>query len=160
MRPASLSAPSSFREDIDSTLQCRREDIADQCKLLPALFALIVATGLATWPAWAGGSKADVANGQTIFEQRCMICHAVTTAPSGPVAGPHMVGIVGRKAAAVEDFTLYSSALKDSGLTWDVKTLDEFLAMPTSKVPGTTMPMTIADAKERADVIAYLATLK
>jgi cytochrome c len=89
-----------------------------------------------------------------------MICHGVTKTPSGPVVGPHMVGIVGRKAAAAEGFTQYSAALKGSGLTWDVKTLDEFLAMPTSKVPGTTMPMMIADSKERADVIGYLATVK
>ena len=40
------------------------------------------------------------------------------------------------------------------------ETLDEFLAMPMQKVPGTTMPMMLPDAKERADVIAYLASLK
>jgi cytochrome c len=123
--------------------------------------ALLVPICLATLTARADdGGKVDVANGQAIFEQRCMICHAATTTPSGPAVGPHMVGIVGRKAAAAEDFPLYSAALKASGLTWDVRTLSEFLSMPTSKVPGTTMPMTIADAKERADVIGYLATLK
>jgi cytochrome c2 len=28
------------------------------------------------------------------------------------------------------------------------------------KVPGTMMPMSLPDAKERADVIAYIATVK
>jgi cytochrome c len=103
---------------------------------------------------------ADAKNGKVIFEQRCGICHAVTGATGGPVVGPSMVGIVGRKAATVEGFALYSQALKTSGLTWTPKTLDEFLAMPMQKVPGTTMPMMIADAKERGDVIAYMSTLK
>jgi cytochrome c len=103
---------------------------------------------------------ANVANGKTIFEQRCGICHAVTKDPGGPVAGPNMVGLIGRKAASEPSFTMYSPALKKHGVTWTAKTLDEFLAMPMQKVPGTTMPMMLPDAKERADVIAYLSSLK
>jgi cytochrome c len=103
---------------------------------------------------------ADVANGKTIFEQRCGICHAVTKDPGGPVAGPNMVGLIGRKAATESGFTMFSPALKKYGVTWNAKTLDEFLAMPMQKVPGTTMPMMLPDAKERGDVIAYLATIK
>jgi cytochrome c2 len=51
-------------------------------------------------------------------------------------------------------------ALKDSKITWNKKTLDKFLLNPMAKVPGTAMPMLIADNKIRADVVAYLATLK
>jgi len=114
----------------------------------------------ASLPAGAAGAKADVENGKTIFTQRCGICHAVSDAPGGPVAGPSMVGIVGRKAATVPGFSMYSPALKGSGLTWNTKSLDEFLTMPMQKVPGTTMPMMLPDAKERTDVIAYMGTLK
>ncbi len=32
--------------------------------------------------------------------------------------------------------------------------------MPMQKVPGTVMPMMLPDDQERADVIAYLVTLK
>ncbi len=103
---------------------------------------------------------ADAKLGKTLFEQRCGICHAVNNAPGAPVAGPNMVGIVGRKAASVPGFAMYSPALKASGLTWSTETLDQFLKMPMQKVPGTTMPMMIADNKERADVIAYMDTLK
>ncbi|MBK7116710.1 MAG: c-type cytochrome [Proteobacteria bacterium] len=120
----------------------------------PALLAL--ALGFAAPAAFA----ANVANGKTIFEQRCGICHAVTKDPGGPVAGPSMVGLIGRKAAAEPSFTMYSPALKKYGVTWNAKTLDEFLTMPMQKVPGTTMPMMLPDAKERADVIAYLASIK
>ena len=119
---------------------------------------LIATAGMLALPVLA--AAADSANGKTIFEQRCGICHAVSAAPGGPVAGPSMVGIVGRKAATVPGFSLYSPALKGSGLTWSTKTLDEFLTMPMQKVPGTTMPMMLPDAKERADVIAYMSTLK
>jgi cytochrome c2 len=103
---------------------------------------------------------ADLANGKTIFEQRCGICHAVNKEPGGPVAGPNMVGLIGRKAASQPEFTMYSPALKKYGVTWNAKTLDEFLVMPMQKVPGTTMPMMLPDAKERGDVIAYLTSLK
>ena len=59
---------------------------------------------------------ADVANGKTIFEQRCGICHAVTKDPGGPVAGPNMVGLIGRKAATEPGFTMFSPALKKYGV--------------------------------------------
>jgi cytochrome c len=125
----------------------------------PALFRpalLVLALSLTGTAAVA----ADVANGKTIFEQRCGICHAVTKDPGGPVAGPSMVGLIGRKAATEPAFTMYSPALKKYGVKWSAKTLDEFLMMPMQKVPGTTMPMMLPDAKERGDVIAYLTSLK
>jgi cytochrome c len=103
---------------------------------------------------------ADAASGKAIFETKCGICHASNTAPGGPVAGPNMVGLVGRKAASVEGFPMYSPALKASGLTWNTKLLDEFLVNPMAKVPGTMMVISLPDPKERADVIAFLATLK
>lgn len=116
---------------------------------------LALALGFAT----TAGFAADVANGKTIFEQRCGICHAVSKEPGGPVAGPNMVGLVGRKAASEPTFSMYSPALKKYGVTWSAKTLDEFLVMPMQKVPGTTMPMMLPDAKERGDVIAYLTSI-
>jgi cytochrome c len=51
--------------------------------------------------------------------------------------------------------------MKNSGVTWDAKTLDAYLANPQGVVPGNTMPFSVvADAKQRADIVAYLATLK
>ena len=72
--------------------------------------------------------------------------------------GPFLGGVVGRKAAAVPGFN-YSAAMKSSGLNWDEATLDSFLAAPMKKLPGTSMPVGVAAPKDRADVIAYLATL-
>ena len=74
--------------------------------------------------------------------------------------GPNLLGLVGREAGSQSDFARYSSALKAANVTWSVETLDRFLANPMAMVPGTIMPMLIADDKTREDVIAYLATLE
>ena len=74
--------------------------------------------------------------------------------------GPNLLGLVGRQAASQPDFAKYSAALKASNLIWSVETLDRFLMNPMATVPGTLMPMLIADDKTRADVIAYLETLE
>ena len=47
--------------------------------------------------------------------------------------------------------------MKRSGIVWNEKTLDRFLASPLTAVPGTTMGYAgVQDNKERADLIAYL----
>lgn len=117
---------------------------------------LAVAAILAAPSAFA----ADAANGKAVFDRVCVICHSTTTEPGGPVVGPTLAGVVGRKAASVKEFAMYTEALKGSNLTWNAKALDEFLANPNGKVPGTMMAMPVPDEKDRADVIAYLETLK
>lgn len=103
---------------------------------------------------------ADAANGKAVFDRLCVACHSTAAGPGGPVTGPTLAGVVGRKAASVKEFPMYTAALKNHGVTWDEKTLDEFLVNPMVKVPGTMMVMPVGDAKDRADVIAYLKTLK
>jgi cytochrome c len=120
---------------------------------------LALAAALVTPAVFAAG-KPDIENGKAIFAQRCGICHAVSNEPGGPVMGPNMAGVVGRKAGTKEDFPLYTSAMKAYGVKWSAKTLDEFLANPLTAVPGTTMPMMLPDDTERADVVAYIGTLK
>jgi cytochrome c len=89
----------------------------------------------------------------------CSVCHSVQKT-GGPTEGPNLLGVVGRKAASEPEFTKYSPALKASKLTWSKKTLNKFLMNPGEMVPGTFMPIQIPDDKTRADVVAYLATLK
>ena len=101
----------------------------------------------------------DIENGKTTFNTMCGVCHSVQKT-GGPVEGPNLVGLVGRKAGSQPDFTRYSEALQASGLTWDRQTLDKFLVNPMAMVPGTFMPMLIRDNKTRAEVVAYLATLQ
>ncbi len=104
---------------------------------------------------------ADAEAGKAVFAKyACATCHATTAGPGGPPTGPTLAGVVGRKAATVKEYPMYTDALKKHGVTWDARTLDEFLASPMTKVPGTMMVMPVADATERANVIAYLETLK
>lgn len=70
------------------------------------------------------------------------------------------MNIYGAPAAALADYT-YSEALEASGWVWDAQTLDPYIAdveqaMPESKMLADPMP----DATERADLIAYLSTLR
>lgn len=92
-----------------------------------------------------------------VFE-RCVACHSGKG--DGSDIGPSLVGVVGRKAGSREDYR-YSRALARSGITWDERSLDEFLKAPQQFLPGTRMPFEgIASDAERAEVIRHLQTLK
>ena len=55
----------------------------------------------------------------------------------------------------------YTDAMKSKGVTWDEKTLDEYLEQPKKSVPGTKMVFAgLKKADERKDIISFLATLK
>ncbi len=100
----------------------------------------------------------NVARGKLVFLE-CQACHAV--APGGPtLVGPDLFGVYGRKAGSLVGYQ-FSDALKSSGLVWNDTNLDRWLTDPSKLVPGTKMAFTgIASPALRADVIAYLATLK
>jgi cytochrome c len=74
--------------------------------------------------------------------------------------GPSLFGVVGRPAGTAPGYN-YSEANKSSGKTWDDATLDTYLTNPKALVPGTKMVFPgLPDAADRANVIAYLDTLK
>lgn len=120
---------------------------------MPTLGLLIGATLLALMPprALAAG---DAARGAQVYEARCAGCHSV----QADRVGPRHAGVVGRQAGSVPGFA-YSPALQKSGITWDAATLERWLADPEALVPGQRMGYRLGDASQRADVIAYLATL-
>jgi cytochrome c len=102
-------------------------------------------------------AAADVEAGKADFK-KCALCH--TTEAGKNKVGPSLFGVVGRKSASLENYN-YSEAMKKFGHTWDLQTLDTYLAEPRAVVPGTKMIFPgIKDYKEREDVIAYLETLK
>jgi cytochrome c len=122
------------------------------------IIAALLAT-LAGAPATAQTAPAgDAAKGKIVFLE-CQGCHAI--APGGPtLVGPDLAGVYGRKAGTLPGYD-YSSALKSSGLVWTAANLDAWLTAPATLVPGTKMAFAgIASPALRADVIAYLATLK
>ena len=98
----------------------------------------------------------DPTKGQQVFA-KCASCHAKDKSNR---AGPGLLGIVGRKAGSVQAFH-YSRAMKAAKIVWDDKSLDAFIAAPQKAVQGTQMPFAgIQDPEQRADLIAYLETLK
>ena len=120
-----------------------------------ALAAVAAAALAAPLSAQAAG---DAVKGKATFNQQCALCHSAAAGAEG--AAPSLFGVVGRKAASDAGYPAYSKALKASGLTWKPANLDTFLSGPAKLVPGTNMPITLADPVARQNVIAYLVTLK
>jgi len=100
----------------------------------------------------------DAAKGAKIFK-KCKSCHTADEGGKNK-SGPNLFGVVGRAAASVEGYK-YSKAMKASGLTWDAATLNSFLKKPRKFVKKTKMSFAgIKKEKQRADLIAYLETMK
>jgi cytochrome c len=115
--------------------------------------AALTAAAMLLAAAGAARAQGDAARGEKLFEQ-CHACHSIER--GGNEVGPTLFGVFERKAGELDDFR-YSPALKRSGLAWTAQTLDEFVADPQKKVPGNRMPYAgMPDARERADLIAYL----
>ena len=126
----------------------------------PPIRRFALAALLATSAASASGPEGNAANGEALFmANACPACHGVTQDDNSKV-GPSLFGVVGRKAGTAPSLLGASENLKKYGVTWSAATLDEFLADPNAKVPGTAMAGVLTDPEQRADVIAYLSTLK
>lgn len=114
--------------------------------------ALIVALTLVQFggvtAAWAAG---DPMRGETLYESRCIGCHALDANRVGPM---HR-GVFGRKAGSVTDFA-YSESVAQSEVTWNDETLDRWLTNPQDLIPGQRMNFRVGKAEDRADIIAYL----
>jgi len=127
-----------------------------------ARLTLLLTAGAAVGAAIAQEPPGDAARGNAFFQASCALCHSPVLGADNLVLskqGPSLVGVVGRPAGSLPNFT-YTKALQQSGLKWDAATLSRFLANPMVVVSGTTMPIPVADPANRADVVAYLATLK
>jgi len=125
--------------------------------VLPASLWLVRATMATAQDNPVGNAE----RGNQLFQTSCALCHSDSLGPGNTVVikqGSTLVGVTGRKAGTSPHFG-FSQALTDSGLLWDAETLNHYLTDPSIAVPGTTMPGTVPDAGDRADVIAYLATL-
>ena len=108
---------------------------------------------VAASPAMAAG---DATAGKQVFA-RCAACHS--TAAGENKIGPSLAGVVGRKSGSEPGYN-YSPALKAANITWDEHALDQFLANPAADVHGTKMFISVPNAADRENVIAYLKTLK
>jgi cytochrome c len=123
------------------------------------LVSFAVVVGVAVSAAEVAATKGDAGRGQTVFTQQCAVCHAVEQ--EYHKEGPSLHGVYGRRAGKAPFFPRYK-ALKNSPVVWDEQSLDAWLADPRGFVGGQDTGMTgrMADAQQRADVIAYLRTLR
>lgn len=99
--------------------------------------------------------EGDVAHGRQVFK-KCQACHSMQ--PGKNLLGPSLAGIVGTKAGEVANYS-FSTAMKQSGLTWTPEKLDAYLQDPQKVVPGNKMPFPgLKTDSDRTDVIAFLAS--
>jgi cytochrome c len=113
-----------------------------------------IATGLLALAVLSAGAwAADAENGRVLYAA-CMACH--TEQPDA--LGPSLKGVVGRPAAALEDYR-YSPAMQRANIVWDEANLREYLLDPQTIVKGNRMPFSGLPASDVEDLIAYLRTL-
>jgi cytochrome c len=102
-------------------------------------------------------AAADVGAGEKVFA-KCKACHKLDGTKG---TGPHLNGVIDRAKASIADFP-YSDALKAmAGDAWTTDNMNGFLTNPKTYAPGTKMTFAgLGKVEDRANVIAYLATLK
>jgi cytochrome c len=104
--------------------------------------------------------KADVKKGQSLTVV-CQACHTFNKGEANKI-GPNLYGVYGAKIAEDRNGYDFSTALQaHKGQIWDADTLNQWLDEPQKFAPGTKMTFAgYSRMQDRADVIAYLETLK
>ncbi|WP_199930338.1 c-type cytochrome [Sedimenticola thiotaurini] len=99
--------------------------------------------------------EADLAAGERTFMRKCSACHDHKK-QGGHGKGPHLWNLFNRKAGSIDGFK-FSAAMRDSGHTWTINTLNYYLTNTERAVPGRLMEFRgIRRDQERANLIAFL----
>ena len=102
-------------------------------------------------------AAADAAAGEKVFG-KCKSCHHVD---GSNATGPHLNGVVGRPHGSVEGFKYSDAMLAHAGEPWTEEQIFTFIKAPKNYMPGTKMGFAgLPKPEDRANVVAYLATLK
>ena len=111
----------------------------------------------AALPAFCATALAEE-DGEALFKA-CKGCHEIGEGARHKV-GPHLDGIVGRKAGTMEGFR-YSAAMKkagEGGLVWTAENIAHYLEKPRDFIPGNRMSYRgMAKPEDRAALVAWLA---
>ena len=109
----------------------------------------------------AGASVADEIGdaeaGAEVYEY-CSGCHQIGADAEHGI-GPHLNGVFGRKAGALEGFDYSAGLLREgrNGLVWELDKLNAYLENPKALVSDTRMSFDgLETQKERDDVLAYM----
>lgn len=101
-------------------------------------------------------AAADAAAGEGEFRP-CAACHSLEAGENK--TGPSLHGVVGRAPGTAPGFT-YSAGFAELNAGWTPEELDHFLTSPKTYDPDTAMNFNgIRDVEDRANLIAYLATI-
>ena len=103
---------------------------------------------------FASAAECDKPAGEKAFV-KCAACHSLEKGKH--LAGPSLANLIGRKAGSVEGF-LFSFAMEQSDITWNIESLDAFLKSPMQYIPGMVMPFGgLRDDAERQALVCWLA---
>jgi cytochrome c len=107
----------------------------------------------------ADAAAGDAGRGESVFRSACGVCHTVVAGYHKD--GPSLHGVFGRPAGSVGSFTGYRG-MKGLDVVWDEAALDGLLADPRAFLGGanTSMTFRLQNEQDRADVIAYLKTIR
>jgi len=126
------------------------------------IFATAVLTVALTSGAVTAYADGDPAAGEKVFKSNCARCHTIDEGGKNKV-GPNLFGVfgatAGHRVASYEK--RHSKAMKESGVVWDEKTLNEFLENPKKFIPKNRMGFPgVKDDDQREDLIAFLKSAK
>lgn len=118
-------------------------------------------------PAFA--AEGDVAKGEKAYKTKCKSCHAVK--PDVKRVGPSLFGVIGRKCGTAPKVRFskgYKAACEAKAFTWDAASIDAYIKDPRAymselagkKVSSPMAAVKIKKADRRANILAYLKTLK
>jgi len=119
---------------------------------------VIVSAALAVAGTGHAAEIGDAEAGAALFKKNCASCHEIGDGAKNRI-GPRLNGLFGRTAGTVEDVKYSPNMVRmgNDGLTWTARTLDAYIENPRALVSKTRMSFRgMADAQQRADVIAYL----
>ena len=104
---------------------------------------------------WITPATGNALQGAALYQTHCTACHAIDSHKIGPAHRR----VVGRRLGSLPGYT-YSAELAQSRLRWTPQTLNAWLEDPEALVAGQRMGFAIESAQDRADLIAYLASLQ
>jgi cytochrome c len=104
-------------------------------------------------------ANADPKRGEQLTKV-CAVCHTFNKGGANKV-GPNLWDVAEEGIAEVPNYQFSAALQSDKGQKWDPEKLNQWLFNPQSFAKGTKMTFAgFPKAQDRADVIAYLDTLK